>query len=374
MNSIAELAATLRHSPMFQLSLSSKELFHSNFLAWLAEEYPEFVATWLAGRLGIPATTIVRVRREAHNFDLLLFVDNEDTGSVVVLENKVKSLPEAPQLQAYTEKAHELYGKRVHFLLLSLSDPTSILAENNRWNVCRYAEYADVLKKVPARNDYHAALLNDYIFTIGQYCRIQELAVSISDDEPLLGSLTQFDPLRESRFDMFAVKVRYERVLQKICERLNISQSAALSTQKHVVGDARAYYGVSGSSRKPLLGIEVVIAAASDTEPMSIGVQVEGNQFRLFMAMERGGAALEEQARILLERNYWFSFRESSELQALERLWSGEAQTKDFCGYSQNGIKNFVYCYKPFSDTLSAEEIINAVVMYMRFAQYQFAQ
>jgi hypothetical protein len=172
---------------------------------------------------------------------------------------------------------------------------------------------------------------------------------------------------------MFAVKVRYERVLQKICERLNISQSAALSTQERVVGDVRAYYGVSGSSRKPLLGIDIIIAAASDTEPMSIGVQVEGNQFRLFAAMERGGV-LEEQARILLERNHWFSFRESSELQALERLWSGDAQTKDFCGYSQNGIKNFVYCYKPFSDTLSAEEIINAVVMYMRFAQHQFAQ
>ncbi len=374
MSSITELAATLRHSPMFQLSLSSKELFHSNFLAWLAEEYPEFVATWLAERLGIAATTIARVRREAHNFDLLLFVDDEETGSVVVLENKVKSLPEASQLQAYTKEAQKLYGNRARFLLLSLSDPTSILAEHSHWNVCRYAEYADMLKTIPARNDYHAALLNDYIFTIGQYCRIQELAASMSDDAPLLGSLAQFEPLRESRFDMFAVKVRYERVLQSICERLNIPQSAALSTQKRVVGDVRAYFGVSGSSRKPLLGIEVVVAAAPDTEPMSIGVQVEGNQFRLFAAMERGGTVLEEQARILLERNHWFSFRESSDLQALERLWSGDAQTKDFCGYSQNGVKNFVYCYKPFSEDVSAEEIINAVVMYMRFAQHQFAQ
>ncbi len=28
---------TLNNNPIFQLSLSSKELFHSNFLAWLAE-------------------------------------------------------------------------------------------------------------------------------------------------------------------------------------------------------------------------------------------------------------------------------------------------------------------------------------------------
>lgn len=28
----------LNNNPIFQLSLSSKELFHSNFLAWLAED------------------------------------------------------------------------------------------------------------------------------------------------------------------------------------------------------------------------------------------------------------------------------------------------------------------------------------------------
>lgn len=28
----------LQNNPIFQLSLSSKELFHSNFLAWLAED------------------------------------------------------------------------------------------------------------------------------------------------------------------------------------------------------------------------------------------------------------------------------------------------------------------------------------------------
>lgn len=28
----------LSNNPIFQLSLSSKELFHSNFLAWLAED------------------------------------------------------------------------------------------------------------------------------------------------------------------------------------------------------------------------------------------------------------------------------------------------------------------------------------------------
>lgn len=57
----------------------------------------------------------------------------------------------------------------------------------------------------------------------------------------------------------------------------------------------------------------------------------------------------------------------------LERLWGEDTQTKDFCAYSQNGIKNFVYCYKPFADAVSADEIINTVVAYLQYARKSFA-
>src|SRR6202021_318629 len=39
----------LRNSPLFNLSLASKELFHSNFLAWLLEQYPNQVGPLFAG-------------------------------------------------------------------------------------------------------------------------------------------------------------------------------------------------------------------------------------------------------------------------------------------------------------------------------------
>ena len=35
---MATFVENLKNNPIFQLSLSSKELFHSNFLAWLAED------------------------------------------------------------------------------------------------------------------------------------------------------------------------------------------------------------------------------------------------------------------------------------------------------------------------------------------------
>ena len=35
-----KLIQTLEKSPLFYLSLASKELFHSNFIAWLGEQQP----------------------------------------------------------------------------------------------------------------------------------------------------------------------------------------------------------------------------------------------------------------------------------------------------------------------------------------------
>jgi hypothetical protein len=43
----------LKKSPLFNLSLSSKELFHSNFLAWLCENYPNYMGEIISGYLKI---------------------------------------------------------------------------------------------------------------------------------------------------------------------------------------------------------------------------------------------------------------------------------------------------------------------------------
>ena len=39
----------LKKQPIFQLSLADKELFHSNFLAWITAEYPAFFLAVLEG-------------------------------------------------------------------------------------------------------------------------------------------------------------------------------------------------------------------------------------------------------------------------------------------------------------------------------------
>lgn len=117
--------AQLRKSPMFQLSLSSKELFHSNFLYWISQISPmmfQYVIVKLfkenghSAQLGKWPENYV-VKREYSNFDLCVLI-NSDTSETVwlVIENKVKSIPLLSQIKEYSDKSHNAYH-----LLLSLS-------------------------------------------------------------------------------------------------------------------------------------------------------------------------------------------------------------------------------------------------------------
>ena len=117
----------LRSSSMFYMSLGSKELFHSNFLQWLSvTDWKFFVKImhtlsnqeeefWWEGF----DQSIIEVRRESLNFDLSIWVlDNPNETDekerwipVLVLENKMKSLPYRKQLVDYVDKAFDYWRK-----------------------------------------------------------------------------------------------------------------------------------------------------------------------------------------------------------------------------------------------------------------------
>lgn len=190
-NNYSRYLDQLRSSTMFHMSLGSKELFHSNFLQWISIiNWPAFLDIMheLAGLQGgerfwwenikcdvegckgdyCPDNNNLEVRREYHKFDLSIYIcdsvykkrknkkkteDNEEQFynedgdeyikrwiPVLVLENKVKSLPYKGQLENYTKKALDEWkkGKRIKemakkkeegkgqlditFILLSLMD------------------------------------------------------------------------------------------------------------------------------------------------------------------------------------------------------------------------------------------------------------
>ena len=134
----------LDDSPLFKLSLSSKELFHSNFLEYLSSVNPKSFERLINKMAGLPEDydwpDNWSVLREYHNFDLCVVeqveycddnYEKDDTENsedeltedvkaeyriLFVIENKVKSIPYEKQLKQYSKEAEDLnkafYGRQ----------------------------------------------------------------------------------------------------------------------------------------------------------------------------------------------------------------------------------------------------------------------
>lgn len=143
-NTWKDNSEALKNSTMFHMSLGSKELFHSNFLHWISiVDWDNFLKIMrsLAGVKSFwwesdyhPNKNNIKILRENQHFDLSIYIldseqenvtgvdDGEQTTvlnvsgdkrkvqkwmPVLVLENKMKSLPYEAQLNDYAQKAFD---------------------------------------------------------------------------------------------------------------------------------------------------------------------------------------------------------------------------------------------------------------------------
>ena len=178
---------TLKDSPMFNLSLSSKELFHSNFLYWIWKVDSNCFKGIIEALLGEPNLNWGNdwvVSREYKNFDLCVKdrsnedLENDDSQGLAkkpkiyfVLENKVKSIPYKAQLDKYVKKVNEHHGKKIQvdtkYLLLSLPsgfpDEEAIDKDpEKKWKIASYEHYLNAISNIEMTSDYARQIVADY--------------------------------------------------------------------------------------------------------------------------------------------------------------------------------------------------------------------
>jgi hypothetical protein len=121
---INETALCLTNNFLFQASLGSKELFHSNMLAWLLEQesangrmeaFHLFLNQFIGK--GLPELDSRKlsfeIQREQLNIDLIIKWQDQCEWKMVFIENKMKSIPTREQLADYDAKIDKLdNGKR----------------------------------------------------------------------------------------------------------------------------------------------------------------------------------------------------------------------------------------------------------------------
>ena len=137
---LLKIINNLSNNAMFAISLTSRELFHSNFWAWILRKYPQiFTKVFYPSYNGVSE---VKVLREKYNFDLLLKIDNE----YIIIENKFKSIPNKEQLDTYLKKL-EVDKKKI--VLISYFNPLFLSKVPN----LEYISYIELYSRLKSAFD-----------------------------------------------------------------------------------------------------------------------------------------------------------------------------------------------------------------------------
>ncbi|MDO8514229.1 MAG: PD-(D/E)XK nuclease family protein [bacterium] len=304
---------TLRSSPLFQLSLTSKELFHSNFLAWLFEMYRKESGQALSRFLkdGTDNVAIEGVLREHNHHDLTISFKN---GQELIIENKVKSLPYIEQLAMYSEDAKA----NQNFLLLSLVPPPfaregKIQTGSVVWSTLTYSDLAAIIEQIGSsiKNEYHRAMLSDYAAFIASLGSIfasdayDENELFADFHSPSEGSL--FEKLRPLRMGDIYQKLRYESFAGHIREALMQKYSGPVSLSGSHIEDGQVghTYIIHGFTHTTgLVSVSYVLAKG-----LYLTVQIQGDSYRQMVQGYAGyGSASRAVAEGLKEKHLWFDF------------------------------------------------------------------
>ena len=208
----------LNDNPIFRMSLGSKELFHSNFLAFLWDLDRDTFISMINDKLleyealSLDESSKYELSRETENFDILISHKDKDGKRVVcdlVIENKVKSIPYLSQLNDYVKKVKDKNKQRekCSFLLLSLSQTfpdydliDKIKNQGGEWNVISYSSLKTAIEN-SYKGDYGRSnqYIDDYLCFIEKLSRLQQIIIPEEVDESVLfldGDIYKFKSLR----------------------------------------------------------------------------------------------------------------------------------------------------------------------------------
>ncbi len=290
----------LKKSPIYAMSLGSKELFHSNFWEWLIKRYRCFAKVFF------PDANFegkeLSFKREYKHMDLTLHTAD----SIYVIENKFKSLPDKEQLERYTNDIPEKKfrgGCLVHFLTPDFEMPT-------KWEKKSYSEILKEMKDITNRATNIEPFDKEVILS---YCQVFEKLVE----------LLQAEVEKDKSFGFCSPKELVELRGHDIYSKLKVAACKQKIEQgfQEEKPDGFDISFKSGYSQDANLTIKYLLmldendtAMDENRDKVAIGIQIQGNVLRLFAEMQKNGYPVVEKAETLfdeLAEKGWFDTKYS---------------------------------------------------------------
>lgn len=301
----------LEKSPMFQLSLGSKELFHSNFLYWLWKAEPD--AFWKIMEqfdIIISDKDSLEVKREWKHLDLSIVHVHKKKDTVViddvlaVIENKVKSVPREDQLEEYNKTIAAIDKNGCKKILLSLIEPD--WGKTKDWVNYTYEKYKDIIKQIVdssiVGDTYNRSIIIDYYNMI-------EALVTFKKEwlQDGFASMRYVDIFENSsvkdyielRINDVRHKIIYSKMFSELKEKLDVESETGVGTTKEIFETKHALtigYGMTNATG-------LIEAKVRINDDYLLGIQIQGYQYRHFIEFS-GSSKVKELERMELQRMF----------------------------------------------------------------------
>lgn len=274
---------SLKKSPLFNLSLTNKELFHSNFIAWFGKLYPELFIQLISDLLGenkwadgVDAKKM-DIRREYNNFDISVFDSEDSKVPRLIIENKVKSVPTQAQLKEYEHKIND--DENVALLLLTMNEQIYSLAEDEsdiRWKIVNYQALSTSLRGLPDKNikPYHRMLVKDYC----QYVYdLQQIICNFTSEENFLYDSDHWKLFVELGIHDVCGKRKVQNTYSRLVQALKAKSIDVVYKLDELKERPSAVHAAWAYTNAPL--IEVKLKTKTDVDEFML-IQIQGKQYR----------------------------------------------------------------------------------------------
>ena len=369
----------LHQNLMFRISLGSKELFHSNFLAFLwdcdKQAFLNMIYHLLPEGKKINVNELLKkdeltIYREKENLDLCIcHTENNKDCIDIIIENKVKSIPYIEQLDEYRQTAAKPQYKNstaVTYILLTLAEvfPNKEAIERD-WNIITYDQLVKAIKQYYHKNNIEPRLqqyVADYTDFIEKLSALQ--IVDKFNDEPFHNPAI-IEAYHKKKLSDLYLKQRGSYficlLLNKITEAQENNRLGKIEVKwgtksqasgKNVVDNSKnaIIYLASGMNRgKSTITIHIYPKESQS----SYALQIEGNQYRHMFI--QSGLIAKRNEEIEQHLNNMPFFAQDQLPEPLQKDWQGR---KAFNQYKPDCL----YKYVTYPQETKGVDMLNYVV------------
>ena len=382
---LQEIEKGLKNSPLYNLSMANKELFHSNFLAWLGTRYPsvfENVFRKLLGNKWPDDLGEFTIKREYKHYDISvmgkIMRNNCPNIPRILIENKVKSIPTQEQLERYKTEEKD----NCQFILLTVTQNLHDNEEVEGWKTITYKELSDQLSKVNCSDfsdTYHFGLLKDYCSYIE---KLQLIIEGFDSEESYYSSADSNDLKKELGIHDICGKRKAQMIHRKLVREFEQKGYSVVNN----MNDLRDNKIKIAWDYTNMPVVEVRLKARGIDEYMI--VQIQGKQYRhaveyfddqigdriendpkapkiSFIPSEKGLEYLREHYSDFLELDQatppkYYPFKDVNEF--------GQNEKRGYCKYcngrfGNNGkISCFVYQWVEIPSEMTCDDLVSCVI------------